>query len=496
MSLHVVPPPPEDDDPGSFPDGALPARSRIGPHLRSGSDQEVASEFIRYLTASSGAQPVYDEGKLWRYDGGIWVPQPDEESRNVVCSWDGSPFVGVDGKPRVRKDGAPSTYTANQRSAKAALERTYDLASQPGFFDSAETGVMFRDAFVRVTKKGEVLRVEPSPDCRARFRIDADYPTNEFAVPADYIETMFRAFADDEDKEALAKIELVREWFGTALIGEPTYSRALMLVGPERSGKSVTAKIGLGVFPPEVRAAISIKSLDPSGAAGSSAQYYLAQLAGVRINADLDLPGGTFVGGENFKKIATGEGLMGRHPAGRPFAFTPRAAMLFAGESLPTPEDKNRGFFRRWLVVRYRRQVNPLEVVENYEAKVLEKERGLIAAWFIRGAANAIKRGGFDIPQSVADEIPRWVLDADPAAQFCEQFCVAAPNMPREKWNTTAYFHGKYAEWCKSSGYYPKAINTFGRDLRRNFSAELGYEDRTRTMRWGYRYESSPSDHT
>ena len=490
VSLHAVPPPLDEDDPGSFPPDALPVQPHTGPRLLSLHDEDVAQAIIDTIAEKTGAPPVYAEGKLWRYDGrGIWEPQPDADIRNLVCSWNGTPIVGKDGLAKTRKGKPPPMFAGTQRAAETALKRTVDRTQDLTFFDSSATGVMFRDRFVRVTETGDVVECAPSPECRATFRIDEPYPENPLAPPEEYIDMMFRAFGGEDD-DKLGKIAAIQEWFGLALIGKPTNDAALYLLGPERSGKSVTAKVGLGVFPPSVRAAISLKSLDPGSAAGGKAEYYLAQLAGVRINADLDLPGGQFIQGENFKKIVTGEPLSGRFPGGKAFTFTPRAAMLFAGESLPTPEDKNRGFFRRWLVIRYRNQVDPRDVVQNYERIILAKERALIAAWFIQGAAASIKRGGFVIPPSVAAEIPKWVLETDYTAQWCAQFCIPAPNMPRAQWPTASSFYNRFREWSASNGHGTKSSNTFSKDLKRCLASDLCYEDRNGVTRWGYRYET------
>ena len=503
--LHAVPPPLyEDDDPGnpermkaSQPESFASVepsdgRSRRTPWLLSSSDQDVAQEVIHVLTERHGAQPVFDEEQLWRYDGaGLWEPQPDEETRNLVCSWNGVQVVDADGNGKVRKDGTPILFAGNQRTAESARLRTNDICKRKGFFESPEIGVMFKDAFVRVTSEGDVVKSAPGPECRARFRIDAPYPENPFALPDEYIDVMFQAFTGDTPEDALAKIALIQEWFGLALIGRSPNARALFLVGPERSGKSVTAKIGLGVFPPGVRTAMSLKALDPSGVSATQASYFLAQLSMSRINADLDLPGGSFVGGENFKKIVTGEGMTGRQPAGRAFQFTPRVAMLFAGESLPNPEDKNRGFFRRWLVVRYHHQVDSKSVVQNYEEKILAKERATIAAWFIQGAAASIKRGGFAIPAAVDNEINAWIMEVDPATQFCKQHCEEAPNLPREKWLKTAELCEKFNTWAVKYGYKTRSPIGFGRDLKRNLSLHLTYVDEGKSNRWGYRYVES-----
>lgn len=500
MTLRVVPSTPagppsyEDGDPGPF---GAPSQEAVspptqGPRLLSACDQDVANELIRTLAEKHGAPPVYTDGSLWNYDGaGVWVQRSEHEVRNIVCAWNGAPLVDAAGRPRFRGK-TPLTFPGNQRNAESALKRTCDIARDDAFFNDSMSGVMFRDRFVKVTEMGEIEECDPSAECRASFRIDAPYPKDPFALPEDYVELMFNAFSS-EDKEAMDKIRLIQEWFGLAMIGRSPNARALFLVGPERSGKSVTAKVALGVFPPSVRAAIPLKSLDPSSSGGSKSEYYLAQLAGVRINADLDLPSGQFVGGENFKKIVTGEGMTGRHPSGKSFTFTPRAAMLFAGESLPNPEDKNRGFFRRWLVVRYHKQVKIDAVRQNYEDVVLAKERATIAAWFVHGAAASIKRGGFDIPNSVAAETPKWVMDSDHVAQWCAAHCIPAPNMPRSMWQPASVFLAPFSVWNRANNYKERSSSTFGKDLKRCLSPELWYEDGNGVTRWGYRYESGQS---
>lgn len=495
MTLKVVPPPPEDGDPGSF--AALdefdaqtaPVRQR----LLGKNDQALADAVIAHMTAKNGVSPVFDEEQLWQYDGfGVWEVVDPVIVRNLLGSWDGTPIVNLAGAQVCDKKGNPIFFEMSQSQSRAVTDRVCDMSHRPRFFAEPKTGVMFSDCFMAVTEQGDIIRQDPSPEHRCKFRISAPYPSNPYALPEMYIDAMFRAFGSD-DPDALDKIAIIQEWSGLAMIGKATNGRAMFLVGPERSGKSVTAKVLLGVFPESARMSMSLKSLDPTGVNANSSSYFLAQIANARINADLDIPGNMFVGGENFKKLVTGEGMMGRHPGGKPFAFTPKVAMLFAGESLPRPEDTNRGFFRRWLVIRFLRQLPEADAIQNYEAKILAAEFPIIAAWFIRGAAESIKRGNFNIPDAVRAENNAWISDADPLVQFRDQHLVASPSMPVQAWLSTDALFDKFGVWAKKQGYKDRNIITFGKGLAGVLDSSLCHRDRNKKAFWGYRYEENPN---
>jgi len=146
----------------------------------------------------------------------------------------------------------------------------------------------------------------------------------------------------EESMPSVDDRERLRGFIRTALEGTATkVGKALVLVGPGGSGKSLCLQVISALFPKKDVIGISPDSLEKS----ETTRAILAD--GVRLNVVDELQSVETNG--VFSNILVGESVSARHRYKKPFAFRPRAAHVFAVESL----SKNRIANRRFIAIRF-----------------------------------------------------------------------------------------------------------------------------------------------
>lgn len=441
------------------------------------SDTELSGALVDDTKTDDGeggkVAMVWDEGQFWRYEAGVWKALDDKSLERHVHGFDGVYCFDPDDEDSKKR---PWKLKMTHGRVVGVVASTRAMLHRDHWFDHAPTGVMFSDVFVTIDDSGQIRGEYVSPEHRQRHRLEQSGAPLAFtpgAAPAMYIDLIRRGFGPCTDADE--KLQLWREWAGLALLGRQTFRRAMFLLGDSGSGKSVTAKVLLGLLPEVAKTSMTMANIDPVGF--GKAEYYLADLSTARINADLDVRSSMFVAGENFMKLVSQDPIAARQPGGKTFTFKPRTAMLMAGETLPTPDNKNPGFFNRFIILRFAGgAVTEGQAVYEYERDILAAERAQIASWLIEGAAMAVQRGRFEIPASVQHERQAWAQAVDSVHLWLVECTSDSSTVDPNDWAKAGLLFSHYREWCGKNGYQPVAINKFGERLRKALPAERWFE--------------------
>lgn len=411
--------------------------------LERGDHVELASELLDRLP--SDATPIADLGSLhtYRAAAGVWCAVDRSDASRIVQGFAGC-AVGYGDKPK------PMRIRAGD--VGGAITLAQDQVARPGFFDDATPGLAFSNGFVRLD--GNRIAFEPhSPEHAARFsyafHFDAAAPRSR------WLACLADAFKGDDD--AADKIACLQEFAGASLFGLASrYQRAIVMFGEGSNAKSTIARVIAAAFPPGSTCAVAPQKWGD--------EYRLALMAGKLLNVVSELPEADILEGETFKAMISGDAMTARPIREAPFPFSPRAGHLFAANKLPGSNDQSHGFWRRMIVLVFKRVFAEHEQNASLAEQIIAAELAGVVAWAIEGAQRIAASGRYTVPTSSAAALKSWKRGADPVAQFvAEKTRPARTNDDRSR---AVDLFAAYVEWAEANKFRVMSSHTFGMRMR------------------------------
>jgi phage/plasmid-associated DNA primase len=406
---------------------------------------QLAQDLLDDVQGTSSAEPVFSEGKLWRYEqaSGLWEEVSEAEQSRILQSYAVSQKI-------------------NAGDVSGAIRLASHLADRPNFFAEAPAGLLFANGFARVDASGIHLE-RHSPDHRVRSGYRFELKLR--AVPRRAIRFLRDVWEGDKDRSQ--KIHAFQEFGGMSLIGKgPVFQSAMVFTGRSTpkpgetngsNGKSQAQALLLGAHLKHLVCHVRPQEM--------GAEYNRAVFAGKRLNCVGELPESDVLDSAAFKAIIAGEPIQGRVIYHAPFSFTPEASHLFACNGLPGTVDTSYAFFRRWTIVTFNRTFRPGDpgFVQDIGPKIVEAERAELIAWFLEGAVRALRKGAYTVVPSALVELEEWRANANPVELFINEKTIAAESDAASTDVTRVY--AAYVEWCETTRHKVLSSNNFGRRL-------------------------------
>lgn len=418
--------------------------------LARGDDTELAALLIE--ERKRGGPVVFAEGDLYEYDepDGIWCATDDAVLSRTVQGYAGTP-AGEKGRPLKVSAGA----------VRGTIKLAHDLVATPQHFTPdppAPSGVAFRNGFLRV-EMGQPRLTNHSPNNLARHRVNADY--NPDAQHPELDSFFDAVFADASEEERAARVMCLQEFVGACLVGQaPTYQRCIVLLGPGANGKSQTEAVCRAPFPPR-----TVTSLPPQQ---WGERFQLAKLVGALANIVDEIPEREIVSGEVFKSVITGEPIHLERKHKDPFEAPLRAGHMFSANALPSTADLSHGFFRRFIIIRFDRNMETAQESRRDAAKaVISTELPGIIAWAIEGAARLQGQGRYTEPVSSTQAVEDWQRSANPVALFLEERTRRVdPALLGRVGTKGSQLYSAYRDWSIKSGFRTVSSRTFAERMK------------------------------
>lgn len=387
-----------------------------------------AGDLIRTLTVDQWA-PVGYEGKLYVVNpvSGLWVGFSTDRLERMVAD-------AHDGKENCERR---SDYSG-------IAQHVITLAADDNFFRDPPIGLACSGGFYQVKDSGiEVVAL--TPEHRQRVMLDVTPTKMDTPLFFGFLhETFQSASANDEAQQ----IGLIQEIAGAIALGMMyKYQMVVMFYDPfGRAGKGTLERILRSLVPASFVTAVSPFVWDK--------EYYVASLAGARLNVVGELPDGDAIPAAVFKTVVGGDLLTGRHPTHRPISFTNEAAHLFMSNHMINSRDHSEAFFTRWKLVEFpnSRLRTGLPLDHTLADRIIAQELPGIVQWALDGAVRLIGNGAFS-KSSVHDRLmAQWRRSTNSLEEFIHECCtVGEPtqSMLRSK------FYQAYTQWCSESGRKP-----------------------------------------
>lgn len=368
-------------------------------------------------------------GVLYRYDGGVWLDEGEQELRELARRSLGSHY-------------GRNVLDEMCEFVQADVPVPRDDLGTPDRTVAVENGLLD-------LRSRELSALEP--DHYALNQLPVEYcPDAECPRWSQFIEESVEA----EMREA------IQEYVGYCLLtGELPFHRVLLLVGGGSNGKSTFLRVIRALIGEENVTGFSLGDLVHS-------EYHVAEMFGAIANIDADVTGGIGHGGM-FKKLTGGDPVAARRPYGEPYTYRPTTKQLYSANAVPDTKVDDDAFFRRWLIVEF-----PTEFTASHrpgpnkdpelEAELLDELPGILN-WALDGLDHLLGQDGFTNEGETEDKRRRWKEWGDTVDRFIEE-CIDTDASGK---HTSGELHDVYSAYCRRElGETPESQGTLTRRVK------------------------------
>lgn len=380
---------------------------------------------------------------LMEWSGNRYVEREDAAVRHLLHPWLHSALRRDDNRRRL------VDFEANPQTVNQALDSIKNLVHLPddttapswldGRTDPPADEILACRTLNLHVPTGRTLA--PTPALFTTAALDYDYDPHA-PPPVRWIAFLNEIFSDDTGAVDREAVDLFGEWAGYCLTSDTSLQKALLMVGPRRSGKGtagrvLTQVIGPGsVVNPTTHALAGTFGLQPL--LGKT----LAIISDARFSGD-SIP----ILVERLLNII-GEDAIGIE---RKFKSTLNVRLptrfMFLANELPRFRDSSAALTGRFLILRLTKSFYDKE--DPTLTDVLLTERAGILNWALDGLRRLRERGHFIQPTSAVEAVRDLEDLASPVGAFIREQCIVAPGRRVEverlfrAWRTWAAADGR-----------------------------------------------------
>lgn len=417
---------------------------------------------------------LVDEG-LYEYVDNVWTPQSDKYLPRIIQAELAGIDVEVKGKYQnlsLSSNKVNNIANCVRREIKQESLDEFDRRKVPG-------SISTRDGVISIDEDGKNILTKHSPDRSGMQHFDLS--VRNAPKPKKWVELLKKIF---DGPECQSKLDFVQEYLGAAFTGNATeYDMALILCGRGGNGKSTFLMLVQRLlFGPTVCSNVTPDRFkDP---------FSLVHMRKSLWNSAGELPAGHMHNVEELKAVVSGDIVSGRMLHHDMIMFRPKAAQIFAANSLPTVADSSDGFWRRAAVLEFSNKFQGEERRRKLET-LCDDERAGIILWALEGLIRLKKRGHFSMPESSQAAANEWKTEASPIHSFVED-CLIEAEGPGETFTYTGAAFQSFVQWFEiySGGQKPKMfMSSFARKMR-----AMGYLPSRKANGRGFRIKIKPPD--
>jgi len=231
------------------------------------------------------------------------------------------------------------------------------------------------------------------------------------------------------------------------------FTKCLFLLGPGSDGKSTFLKILRRLVGTANHSSVSFKDLEDKFA--RVALYNKLLNTGTEISEDL-------LESATFKAIVSGDSISARLLYGNLFEFMPTVKLAYSGNDFPRVRDNSDGFYRRILLVKFRRQFFGKDDDKFLEDKLI-KEMDSIFLWALEGYRRLLNHDWTDCAET-ASLLHHERRVNDPVLSFLEDCCEFGGHLSVKK----DELYAKYQKWAVANGLPYKGSPRFFEALKKS----------------------------
>lgn len=385
-----------------------------------------------------------EEEKFYRYTDGFWQMLSHIELMDLI----------------MRKHGDKlSMYTVSKRmqildNLKTMVYKKLDEFNKTGFlnFDQGEYDPLTDTLHPHMMSNYSTMRMPYEWDSS----IELGYKKIEEVCPL-WIKTLGEIFEGETDK-----INILQEFFGYCLTKDTRKEKALLLLGPSRSGKSTILETLGAMLGKHNCSYVTMDFI-------SNPQYTpLLMNKLVNIDSDVNTKAENFE--SKFKIITSGEELTCNQKFIETFSFTPYCKLAMGANAMARIADHSMAVYNRLILL-------PCERVFELEERniglkdQLKAELFGILKWAVAGLKRLNERGHFEEKDFMKDAIDELREESNPIEVFFKEFIEVDYKLENKIYVEKGILYEKYRQWSLTMNQqYALSAIRFGRAVYQKYS--------------------------
>ncbi|AVH95242.1 hypothetical protein C5L38_09280 [Streptomyces sp. WAC00288] len=282
--------------------------------------------------------------------------------------------------------------------------------------------------------------------------------------PTEWLKFLDSIFPDDEESR-----RVLQEWFGYVISGRTDLQKALMIIGPRRSGKGTIAAV--------LEALVGHQNLAGPTLAGLSQNFGLQSLIGKSAAVIDDARSPNRDQGIILERLLSviGQGVLTVDRKNRdPWIGRIPARVMLMSNELPDFADPSGAFAGRFVILTMK--ISFFNREDPHLRSRLLEEIPAILRWSLDGLDRLTKRGHFVEPKASAGTRDTFEDSTAMIKAFVEQLCEVDPQHRIVK---NVLFQ-VWVSWCEQRKFNPGTESTFAKNLKAFNPAIEGYRSRAK----------------
>ncbi|MDH3203145.1 MAG: phage/plasmid primase, P4 family [Nitrosopumilus sp.] len=231
------------------------------------------------------------------------------------------------------------------------------------------------------------------------------------------------------------------------------FDKAFMFIGSGSNGKSVLLDYIESLLGKDNVSNITIHDIELE-------RFSKAELFGKMANVFADIESNELKKTGNLKIIISGDSITAEKKHRHPFKFKPYTKLIFSANRFPSVHDQSDGFFRRFVIVNWKRQFTGEEKNPNLREELIadNDEQNKVFSLLVLIARNLRIRGRFKHEDNIEALRKQWNQNSDPIIQFINEVVVEKENSVVSKREV----YSRYCDFCIEHEIPVVTIKRFG----------------------------------
>lgn len=295
-----------------------------------------------------------------------------------------------------------------------------------------------------------------SPDIIITNKINYNYKPEAYSEIADKV---LNKLACNREEVRM----LLEEVIGYTFYRRNELRKSFILIGDRHNGKSTYLDMITQLLGQENTTAIDLAELGD--------RFKTALLFGKLANIGDDIGDNFIPNPAIFKKVVSGDRVMGEYKGQTPFDFSPYAKQLFSANSIPRIKDKSGAVIDRLIIVPFEasftKQDPDYDPYIKYKLRADEVMEYLIVLG-IEGLKRVLDNQSFTISDTVKKSLAEYEENNNPVLLFFKEI-----DEDDVYDRPTKYVYQRYCEFCLSNNFQQLSHIEFSKQIKKQFNAEI-----------------------